>query len=403
MRAAAALVIAATMASATSRRSLDGAAQQSCQDYERDALLDFYLSTAGHEDWEKDDGWGTDASCCDWFGVTCRDEPPSRSGRNSTSAVVKLRLTGNGLRGTLPESIGLLDGLEELIIYGNKALTGTLPVSLTNLTVMKKVYLHYNGLSGTVPSLAGMQQLSFLHLGDQGAGDFTGGLDWLGELLALEEVLLWQNKFEGPFPETMRNLSRLSRVEIARNPLNCEFPEWLGELGNLTELSAYANGLIGTIPATLGGFGQPKLERLFLRDNQISGTLAPELFGNMPEMVELNLGTNKISGSLPETIGRMAKLEKLVLWENLLEGALPTSLSEMAALEELRLSDNTGMTTIDPEMEKPPRIGERYFWLCNIGSNSWKCPVPDWATDKCSCSCSGSTRNHTNGTRSVEV
>jgi hypothetical protein len=422
MRAAIALAIAATAASATGRRSLDEgppppppAPAPRCQGYERDALVDLYLSTAGPDAWLRADGWATEGSCCDWFGVTCRDEPaaksasiggargrPLRAGRNSTSAVVKLRLRGNGLRGTLPESMGLLVGLEELVLAEN-SLTGTLPPTLTNLTAMRKVYLHYNGLSGEVPSIAGMQQLHFLHLGGQGAGGLTGGLGWLGELPALEEVLLWDNGLEGPFPETMRNLSALGRVEIARNPLNCAFPEWLGELGGLTELSAYDNGLTGTLPASLGGFGQPKLERLFVRGNRISGTIAPELLGNLPEMVELNLGGNMLSGSLPETVGRMAKLQKLVLWENLLEGALPTSISEMGALTELRLSENAGMTTIDPEMEKPPLIGEGIRWLCNLGSNSWKCPVPDWAKDQCSCSCSDSATGHRNGTKTVEV
>ena len=130
--------------------------------------------------------------------------------------MVKLRLRGNGLRGTLPESMGLLGGLEELVLAEN-SLTGTLPPTLTNLTAMRKVYLHYNGLSGAVPSLAGMQQLHFLHLGGQDGGGLTGGLGWLGELRALEEVrlliacvvgsiksltaprqvLLWNNGLEG--------------------------------------------------------------------------------------------------------------------------------------------------------------------------------------------------------------
>ena len=80
MRAAIALAVAATVASATGRRSLDEgppppAAAPRCQGYERDALVDLYLSTGGPGAWLRADGWASEASCCDWFGVTCRDEP----------------------------------------------------------------------------------------------------------------------------------------------------------------------------------------------------------------------------------------------------------------------------------------------------------------------------------------
>ena len=98
----------------------------------------------------------------------------------------------------------------------------------------------------------------------------------------------------------------------------------------------------------------------------------------------------------------MAKLQSLVLWENGFEGAVPASLAGMEALEELRLSENPLMTTFDPEMLQPPRIGLRR-WQCNVGSNSWQCPVPDWARDQCMCSCTGSARGRShraNGTAS---
>ena len=71
-----------------------------------------------------------------------------------------------------------------------------------------------------------------MHIGGQGDGEgLSGNLEWLGELRALEEVLLWENSFEGPFPETMRHLAKLARIEVGNNPLNCEIPEWFVELG----------------------------------------------------------------------------------------------------------------------------------------------------------------------------
>jgi hypothetical protein len=89
-------------------------------------------------------------------------------------------------------------------------------------------------MSGTVPPLEGMQQLTYMHIGGNG-GRFgevgmQGGLEWLGALGALEEVLLWDNEFRGPFPTSMRGSSSLKRLELGHNPLSCDIPEWLGDL-----------------------------------------------------------------------------------------------------------------------------------------------------------------------------
>jgi hypothetical protein len=115
-----------------------------CPFFARDILLDLYNSTDG-ENWKKHDGWDSaDAPCCEWHGVRCDElacsalsrccpgqcsslTHPARSCNHNSSAITKLRLAENLLKGTLVESLGLLDGLEELVIYGNKELTGTIP------------------------------------------------------------------------------------------------------------------------------------------------------------------------------------------------------------------------------------------------------------------------------------
>lgn len=99
---------------------------------------------------------------------------------------------------------------------------------LTRLSELQKLYLHYNGLTGTVPSLSGMHQLTFIHIGGNGLHGgvgLHGGLEWLGELQALEEVLIWDNAFSGPLPERMRTMRALKslelgvRIETQRSPV----------------------------------------------------------------------------------------------------------------------------------------------------------------------------------------
>lgn len=57
-------------------------------DAEREALFAFYRATGG-DSWARNDGWCTEASLDEWFGVETNDE----------GSVVKLILRGNNLVG----------------------------------------------------------------------------------------------------------------------------------------------------------------------------------------------------------------------------------------------------------------------------------------------------------------
>ena len=369
-----------------------------CPDGAEKVLLDLWNATEGATSWRDTEGWGTDEPCCEWHGVTCDA---------NSSAVTTLRLANNYLRGTLPDSLGSLGpGLEQLIIYGNSpgrngncadgagtgCLTGTIPATLNLLSGLKKIYLHYNVMSGTVPSLRFMTQLEFIHLGGniptwgENGGGMSGDLEWLGELQALEEVLLWTNSFSGTLPSTMRSMSRLHKLELGDNPLNAEFPDWIGSLVNLTELSAYESNFVGTLPATLGGDGSGKLKRLFLRDNRISGTLEPGMFARLTALEQLTLTSNQLSGSIPPTLSEAPQLRSLSVADNKIEGTLPSSISGMEHLHTLHLQYNEGMTSIAMDMEKPPELG-----TCSFQDCGWICPVPEWASARwpngCSATC----------------
>ena len=211
--------------------------------------------TGGDVSWRKADGWLSSLPCCDWFGVTCAE---------GSGELVKLRLADNDLHGTLPESLGLLGDLRELIIYGNSpgrgqtcedpeagCLTGTIPPNLGGLQKLEQLYLHYNRLSGTVPSLRGMApSLRFIHIGGNVAsrdcadpcGGLSGGLDWLAELTSLEEVLLWENRFSGPFSSAMEGLQRLVRSH----------DHWLRRCSRISEMIVRAG--------TAGGRPQPSVD-----------------------------------------------------------------------------------------------------------------------------------------------
>lgn len=89
------------------------------QPRERAALLQLFESTNG-EQWRHRDGWGgSPGTECDWYGVICDYVWPG-------VAVRALFLGENNLAGTLPDSLGNLTELRELLLYGNR-LSGPLP------------------------------------------------------------------------------------------------------------------------------------------------------------------------------------------------------------------------------------------------------------------------------------
>ena len=102
------------------RRAL---AQDGCAD-DRRALVDLFRSTGGRANpshWKRTYNWlDKDTEVGAWFGVEAVD------GR-----VVGIDLANNGLRGELPASIGMLQQLKRLVLWGN-LLRGPLPPSLVN-------------------------------------------------------------------------------------------------------------------------------------------------------------------------------------------------------------------------------------------------------------------------------
>ena len=94
---------------------------------ELNALADLYFATGGNASWIRTAGWstldegGTPSDPCDdaWFGVTCA------AGGNGRKHVVGLDLSlgqlgdlGNGLNGSLPESIGNLTRVKVRLLLG---------------------------------------------------------------------------------------------------------------------------------------------------------------------------------------------------------------------------------------------------------------------------------------------
>ncbi len=116
--------------------------------------------------------------------------------------------------------------------------------------VVERLWLHGNGLAGTIPGA-------------------------LGELASLNTVNLGQNQLTGEIPAGLGDAISLEVVFLQRNQLSGEIPAELGDLTSATLINLSRNQLTGAIPAELGDL--VGLETLNLRDNELEGALPVEL------------------------------------------------------------------------------------------------------------------------------
>ena len=350
-----------------------------------DVLRELY-ETAGGEGWLNAEGWRGDRPLVDWYGVTV----------DSDGRVSALDLQGNGLSGSLPYSLGYLEGLTTLRV-GDNALSGRLPMSLSGTALQELRYANtdlcvpddasFRDWLAAIPQHAGTgvqcppptdrEILTLLYHATGGPGwrnsdnwvtaaplgEWHGvqtnaegrvtrldlrsnGLDRsippeLGSLAKAEWVVLANNRLSGPIPPGLGALSELEALGLWSNELTSVPPE-LGELGNLRLLNLNFNRL-KSIPPELGGLS--RLEALALWSNELM-FVPPEL-GELGNLRELDLDDNRLT-SVPKELGRLEKLSALFLAGNRLT-SVPPGLGGMASLRVLDLSSNE-FTSVPPEL-----------------------------------------------------
>ena len=107
---------------------------------DRARLIELYNATDG-PNWKNNTNWNTVKPLDEWYGVT------TAIGRDR---VQQVHLSGNGLRGRLPASLGNLRYLLQLTLEDNE-LTGPIPPELARPTLLYILELGYNELTGTIP------------------------------------------------------------------------------------------------------------------------------------------------------------------------------------------------------------------------------------------------------------
>jgi Leucine-rich repeat (LRR) protein len=138
--------------------------------------------------------------------------------------------------------------------------------------------------------------------------------------------------------------------------------------GHVSELNLSSNKLTGTIPTELGNLSN--LEYLNLSWNELSGTIPTEL-GNLSNLKSLYLYGNSLTGSIPTELGNLSNLEYLYLNINSLTGSIPTELGNLSNLTALSLGGNSLAGTIPTELGNLSNLT-----TLSLGDNSLTGTIP---------------------------
>lgn len=359
------------------------------------ALRALYKATRGYE-WAA--RWDLDEPMDTWRGLTI--EPV-----DGVMRVTGVVLDQGGLNGQLPEEMGDLSELKKLVIRNSKlnqelpewlpkrcpklnflafvacGLYGGIPESYYDLTELTRFDLELNpALKGTISDKIG----NWVNLQTwQWSGSFDRIPETITKMKSLIGIQMEHVKFEnGQLPENIGDLTELKDLAFENCNLTGKIPASIGKLKNLRHLWLDANNLTGGLPEEI--VNCEKLEEIILSYNpNLGGTLPAGLAnldllrniqmiscgltGQLPdlsriagkELLQLQLASNKMEGSLPEYL---AQLEIVSLDSNRFSGEIPAVLFQSDKIETLELSANNFSAMTIP-MELWQRINLRHLHL----------------------------------------
>lgn len=323
---------------------------------------------------------------------------------SNLSQLKHLNLALNDFSGAIPSTVGNLSQLENLTLSRNE-LSGSIPIEIGNLTQLLWLELSYNNLTGSIPpELTNLTDLWLLRLQENqlsgcydtnlavfctqinssintwisngnnfdatwedfcatGAGsctptpevpcrerdslalvalyDATDGANWTNTWDLAQPIDTWSGV-------TLNGEGCVSSLNSYDNNLNGTIPPELGDLTSLTYLSLYGSQLLeGVIPPELGNL--TNLGSLSISQTQLSGNIPPQL-SNLSNLTYLSLTSNQLNGTIPPELGNLSNLTSLKLNYNQLSGNIPPELGNLFGLRYLYLHNNQLNGSIPPEL-----------------------------------------------------
>ena len=169
---------------------------------------------------------------------------------------------------------------------------------------------------------------TLLRIRDPLAGDAV--LNWSADA----QISEWGGIVIGGSPP---RVIRLSLPGLSPSKLTGSIPPELGDLTNLEEIVIHSNRLSGSIPPELGNLASLRVMRLSW--NLLEGTIPGEL-GRLTSLETMNLDHNLLVSGIPPEIGNLSNLKELRLQNNRLSGTIPHELGDLVSLTVLEIGNN---------------------------------------------------------------
>jgi hypothetical protein len=126
----------------------------------------------------------------------------------------------------------------------------------------------------------------------------------------------------------------------------------------VVQINLPSNQLTGTLPNTIGNLLM--LELLNVEGNHLSGTI-PDSIKNLSRLQRLWLGANQFSGTLPAWLNNLPNLFHLFLTSNLFTGTIP-DLSGLTRLRHIYLNINQLTGTIPSTLSANTELENIYLF-----------------------------------------
>ena len=347
---------------------------------DRAILLELYNSTNG-DNWNNNENWLSDQPLQRWYGVKTL----------ANGQVEKLDLAGNGLSGSLPETLWFLDELTTLYLEDNN-LSGHIPgldhpsdPTYVDGVKLTRIDLTANQFTGCIP-------LFITEWVPQGKGNYgtnqpcpnpdRAALQAIYDALGGPEWTRQGNwATDAPLSEwgglIVRPDGRVAELHISPNNVKGQLPPEIGQLEMLEYLSIDNHPGIqaGLIAYKVGQARKETGTMEALLDEvegatRLTGELPPEI-GALKNLKSLSISFTPLTGPLPQAIAELQNLESLRLVYNEFNGPIPPEYTTMKNLSRLDLSGNRLTGPIPPEMEKMENLALLY-----LGYNLLEGPIP---------------------------
>ncbi|KAL6203069.1 hypothetical protein ACLB2K_026773 [Fragaria x ananassa] len=183
---------------------------------------------------------------------------------------------------------------------------------------------------------------------DLGSNNFSGPIPSNYDQLMpdLLELYLSGNHINGSIPPSLCNMSGLLNLMLRNNLLSGEFARAWSLWPAIRVVDVSYNNLAGKIPSSMGV--PSSLNVLNLRKNNFTGQIPSSLFQSCTELQIIDLGVNRLTGSIPLWTSSFVSSHLYMLRSrsNSLSGQIPRRLCSVPSLHIIDLSRNNFSGTI---------------------------------------------------------